>query len=218
MALRGGADLALSTRFLAARREGQGWRVSTDGGEIRCSVIVNAAGAWADPVARACGLDPIGIAPLRRTVIQLRCAGMPDDFPLVIDLAGRFYFKPAGPGRLWLSPHDETPDDPRDVAPDELDVAIAIDRFESVVDWRVEAVERKWAGLRSFARDRLPVYGLDPEMAGLFWYAGQGGFGIQTAPAAARLAAALLLDHAPDPSVAAIDPALYLPGRATLAG
>jgi D-arginine dehydrogenase len=212
-AQRRGVELALSTRFLSARREGQGWHVSTDRGEIACSVIVNAAGAWADPVARACGLAPLGVAPLRRTVIQLRASGMPEEFPLVIDLAGRFYFKPAGTDRLWLSPHDETPDDPRDVAPDELDVAIAIDRFESVVDWRIEAVERKWAGLRSFAPDRLPVYGFDPRTPGFFWFAGQGGFGMQTAPAAALIGAALLLGAPLPAPVAAIDTGAYAPDR-----
>ena len=212
-AQRAGVTLALGTRFLSARREGQGWLVRTDKGEIRCATIVNAAGAWADPVARASGLDPLGIAPYRRTVIQLRCGGMPEDFPLVIDLDGRFYFKPAGAGRLWLSPHDETPDDPRDVAPDELDVAIAIDRFESVVDWRVEAVERKWAGLRSFAPDRLPVYGFDLRVPGFFWFAGQGGFGMQTAPAAALIGAALLLGEPLPAPVAGIATGTYAPDR-----
>jgi D-arginine dehydrogenase len=112
-----------------------------------------------------------------------------------------------------LSPHDEEPSDPCDAAPEELAVAEAVDRFERVVDWRVEAVERRWAGLRSFAPDRLPVYGFDPRAAGFFWFAGQGGFGIQTAPAAARLAAALVLGEEPDPMVAHIDPAIFSPAR-----
>ena len=133
--------------------------------------------------------------------------------PHVADLSGDFYFKPEAGGKLWLSPHDETAVDPADVQPEELDVAIAIDRLEQVVEWTVAAVERKWAGLRSFAPDRLPVYGLDPRVPGLFWCAGQGGFGIQTAPAAAMLAAALLLGRTPDPLVAALDPADYAPDR-----
>jgi D-arginine dehydrogenase len=127
---------------------------------------------------------------------------------LVIDASERFYFKPETGGRLWLSPHDETPCEPCDCAPEEIDVARAIDRLERVVDWRVAAVERKWAGLRSFAPDRLPVYGFSDSDRGFFWFAGQGGFGIQTAPAAARLAAALLLGTAPE-----IDPAPYRPAR-----
>ena len=126
--------------------------------------------------------------------------------PLIIDAAGRFYFKPEAGGRLWLSPHDETPTDPCDCAAEEIDVALAIDGLERILDWRVERVERSWAGLRSFAPDRLPVYGFAE--AGFFWCAGQGGFGIQTAPAAAKLAAALLLGRTPE-----IDPAPYRAAR-----
>ena len=92
-------------------------------------------------------------------------------------------------------------------------MAIAIDRFETVVDWQVEAVERRWAGLRTFAPDRLPVYGFDTDMPGFFWCAGQGGFGIQTAPAGALLAASLLLGQAPDAAISGIDAARYAPSR-----
>ena len=135
------------------------------------------------------------------------------DLPLVNDSAGTFYFKGEGDSSVWLSPHDEIETDPCDAAPEEIDIATAIDRFEGVVDWPVERVERSWAGLRSFAPDRLPVYGFDPDVPGFFWAAGQGGFGIQSAPAAARLAASMLLGEAPDPTVAHIDPALYSPAR-----
>ncbi len=116
---------------------------------------------------------------------------------------GNFYFKGESDRSIWLSPHDEIETDPCDAAPEEIDIATAIDRFEGVVDWPVERVERSWAGLRSFAPDRSPVYGFDPEVAGFFWCAGQGGFGIQTSPAAGKLAASLLLGEQPDPSVAA---------------
>ncbi len=102
---------------------------------------------------------------------------------------------------------------PRDVAPEELDVALAIDRFMAVVDWRIEAVEHKWAGLRSFAPDRLPVYGADPRVPGFLWFAGQGGFGIQTAPAAALIGAALALGTDMPAQVAGIDAAAYAPER-----
>lgn len=215
-ALRGGAEFVLGTRFVSARQDGTGWRVRTDADEIACAIIVDAAGAWADSVAAACGLGPLGVAPLRRTVVQLRCGNMPDDFPLVVDLNGQFYFKPEGSGRLWATPHDETPDTARDVVAEEIDIAVAVERFRSVVDWPIEAVERKWAGLRSFAPDRLPIYGFDSRArARFFWFAGQGGFGIQTAPAAALLGAALLLDDTKPAPVAAIDEALYTPDRLT---
>ncbi|MBN8829256.1 MAG: FAD-binding oxidoreductase [Sphingomonadales bacterium] len=212
-ARRGGAELRVATRLFEARREGDCWTVETSDGTIHCGIIVDAAGAWADEVARCCGIGALGITPYRRTVVQLRCPQAPAHFPLVAGLDGTFYFKSEGAGRLWLSPHDETPDTPRDVAPEELDVALAIDRFSQVVDWRIEAVEHKWAGLRSFAPDRLPVYGFDPRVPGFFWFAGQGGFGIQTAPAAALIGAALLLEEALPAAVSAIDPAVYAPQR-----
>ena len=115
--------------------------------------------------------------------------------------------------RVWLSPHDEIDSDPCDAAPDEIDVALAIERFREVVDWPIEAVERRWAGLRSFAPDRLPVYGFDPTVPGFFWCAGQGGFGIQTSPAAAMLAAALLLERRSSTALAHIDAAMFSPAR-----
>ena len=172
-------------------------------------MLVNAAGAWADEVAALAEVPPLVITPYRRTVVQLRTAPAPPaELPLVLDLGGQFYFKPEA-GKLWLSPHDEAPSPPCDAAPEELAVAEAIDRFEGVVDWQIERVEHKWAGLRSFAPDRLPVYGFDPGHPRFFWCVGQGGFGIQTAPAAADLAARLLLGEAPG----TVDPAPFLPGR-----
>jgi D-arginine dehydrogenase len=212
-ALRGGLAVRLSTALLAARRVEDGWEVETSMGPVRCGTIVNAAGAWADEVAGRAGLGALGITPYRRTVVQLRCPDAPPFFPLVADFAGSFYFKSEGAGRLWLSPHDETPDMPRDVAPEEYDVALAIDRFTQVVDWPIAAVEHEWAGLRSFAPDRLPVYGFDPRVPGFFWFAGQGGFGIQTAPAAALIGVALLLGDALPGPVAHIDAGLYAPDR-----
>ena len=214
LARQAGAELRVRHLLLAAERVGEGWRLDFgSAGEVRADVLVDAAGAWADTVAEMAGAHPLGIAPLRRTVAQLRVEPAPPvDLPLVLDLSGQFYFKPEH-GRLWLSPHDETPSAPCDAAPEELDVALAIDRFEKVVDWRIAALERKWAGLRSFAPDRLPVYGFDPRRAGFFWFAGQGGFGIQTAPAAARLAAQLLLGHDRDAMTERLDAAMYSPGR-----
>ena len=147
-------------------------------------------------------------------MVQLRVgrAGL-RDLPLVDDSDGNFYFKGEGDSTIWLSPHDEIPTDPCDAAPEEIDIATAIHRLEQVVDWPIERVERSWAGLRSFAADRLPVYGFDTDASGFFWCAGQGGFGIQTSPAAAKLAAALLLGEEPDPMVAHIDPAAFSPRR-----
>jgi len=130
----------------------------------------------------------------------------------VLDIGGSFYFKPES-GRLWLSPHDEEPSAPCDAAPEELAVAEAIDRFERAVDWKILAVERKWAGLRSFAPDRCPVYGNDARCDGFAWFAGQGGYGIQTSPAAARLTAQLLLGLERDVMTESLDESLYDPSR-----
>ncbi len=210
-----GVTLVCSAPLRSATRDGGRWRIEagdTDG--FDAALLVDAAGAWADPVAEIAGATPLGIRPFRRTVAQLRVApAVPDDLPLVLDAAGRFYFKPEAGGRLWLSPHDESVAPAADAAAEEIDVATAIDRMAAVVDWRVERVERAWAGLRSFAPDRLPVYGFDAAVPGFFWFAGQGGFGIQTAPAAAKLGAALVLGAAPDAMVAGIDAARYAPGQ-----
>jgi D-arginine dehydrogenase len=210
-----GGLVRIDAKLASACQEGDGWAARLgDGSTISASVIVNAAGAWADDVARACGVRPLGISPKRRTMVQLRVArsGL-RDLPLVNDADGTFYFKGEGQSSIWLSPHDEIPSDPCDAVPDEIDVATAIDRFESVVNWPVERVERSWAGLRSFAPDRLPLYGFDSDAPGFFWCAGQGGFGIQTSPAAAKMAAALLLDSERDPMIATIDAEVFSPSR-----
>ena len=112
---------------------------------------------------------------------------------LAIDVDEEFYFKPES-GLLLGSPADETPVPPSDVQPEELDVALAIDRIERAARFRVLRVPRRWAGLRTFAPDRTPVVGMEETVPGFFWLAGQGGYGIQTAPALARTAASLLVD------------------------
>ena len=210
-----GGEVRTDSRLQSASRSEGLWRLQLEGGDSLCApIIVDSAGAWADDVARMCGVAPIGIQPKRRTIVQLRVGqGGLRDLPLVDDAAGTFYFKGEGDRTIWLSPHDEIDSDPCDAAPEEMDVALAIDRFEKVVDWPIEAVERKWAGLRSFAPDRVPVYGFEPDVPDFFWCAGQGGFGIQTAPAAAKMAAGVLLGEPPDPMVAHIDAAAFSPAR-----
>jgi len=196
----------------SARRSGDSWLAETNGGDIAAGIIVNAAGAWADQVAEQSGLPGIALEPRRRTVVQLRVgrSGL-RDLPLVTDLHASFYFKGEGDNAVWVSPLDETLVGPCDAAPEEIDVAIAIDRFCHAVDWPVEAVERKWAGLRSFAPTRAMQFGFDPLEPCFFWCAGQGGMGIQTAPAASLLCATLIRGEPLSPELAGIHPKDFAP-------
>ena len=212
VARKNGVQLLCNAPLNSARFTNGRWSINAGGSQYTARILINAAGAWADVVAQMADVKPIGITPYRRTIMQLavKPAASPD-LPLVVGLDGSFYFKPEAGGRLWLSPHDEIATEPCDAAPEEFDVALAIDRFQQVVDWQITRLERKWAGLRSFAPDRLPVIGRDPDMPEFFWLAGQGGFGIQTAPAVAAMAAALLLDRAHSvPNANATD---YAPNR-----
>ena len=212
-AKRAGAELLTSAGATAIRRNGGDWVVSTPAGEFGAGAIVNASGAWADVVAEMAGVQGIGIQPLRRTIVVTEVRPeAPADLPVVMDAGGSLYFKPDG-GRLWISPHDETPDIPHDVQPDEMDMAIALDRFEHMCDWPIRRLASKWAGLRNFAPDRLPVLGPDPDEPGFHWCVGQGGWGIQTAPAASAITAALILGEPVAPEYAAIDTAPYRAAR-----
>ena len=206
-ARRRGATLHLRWRLAQAERRAGAWHLHADSGErLQAAVLVDAAGAWADQVADRAGVSPLGLTPLRRTVVQLRLGRRIDPAgPLVLALDESLYWKPVGPERIWLSPSDESLSEPCDAAPEEIDVATALDRFSRMVDWPVVAVERRWAGLRTFAPDRAPVIGWDRASDGFFWLAGQGGWGIQTAPAASDLAARVLLGEA--------EPGRYDPAR-----
>ncbi len=212
---RAGGEVRADAALRSASRSGDFWEADTAAGPIRASILVDAAGAWADDVAIRCGVAPIGLQPMRRTVVQLRVGrtGL-RDLPLVTDLHDSFYFKGEGDNSIWVSPLDETPVDPCDAAPEEIDVATAIDRFQKAVDWPVEAVERKWAGLRTFAPDRVMKFGFDAEAPGFFWCVGQGGMGIQTAPAASLLCATLIRGEPLPEELAGIDPADFAPGGA----
>ena len=159
-------------------------------------MVVNAAGAWADEVAGLAGVRPIGLVPKRRTAITFDAPEGADlsIWPELDDIGEEFYLKPET-GRLLGSPADETPVPPQDVQPEELDVAIAVDRIERATTLKIGRVTHQWAGLRSFVADRGPVVGMDGEAEGFFWLAGQGGAGIQTAPGISALAEALLVGH-----------------------
>ena len=173
------------------------WEIRAGDDRHRAGVIVNAAGAWADEIGVLAGARPIGLVPLRRTVIIFEPPDGVDiaDWPCLIDADEAFYLKPEG-ARLLASPCDETPFAPCDVTPDELEVALAADRVMRATTLEIRHIQHRWAGLRSFVADRAPVIGMDLEVPGLCWLAGQGGSGIMTAPSAARAAASLIVDGA----------------------
>lgn len=202
-----GTRVATGVAIRSLKREGGEWRVTTQDGDLRARVVVNAAGAWADQVAVLAGAAALGIQPFRRTAVLVDAAGHDDvaDWPLVLDIDERFYFKPFG-NQLMVSPADETPCEPQDAQPEDIDVAIAVDRLETATRLPVRRIAGKWAGLRSFAPDRTPVVGFDRDREGLFWLAGQGGYGIQTAPALARIAADLIAGRDDVAHAAALSP------------
>jgi len=168
------------------------WQVRTQSETFAAPVLIDAAGAWADEVARLAGVAPMGLQPMRRTALLIDAPAGHSiaAWPIAFDISETVYFKPDA-GKLLLSPADETPSPPCDAQPDDYDVAVAVDRFEQATGLVVARVQHKWAGLRTFARDRTPVVGFDSHAPGFFWLAGQGGYGIQTSPALSRLAAAL---------------------------
>jgi len=185
------------------------WTVKGNREEVCAPILINAAGAWADVIAKAAGLNPIGLSPKRRTAILVDADDSWANWPLTIDIDEGFYFKPDA-GQLLISPADETLSEPCDAQPDELDIAIAIDRVQQIADIPVRRVNHKWAGLRTFAPDKSFVIGFDPRASGFFWCAGQGGYGVQSAPGVARLAKQLclgnLVDNAHSDLVALVAP------------
>ena len=203
-----GAELVTARPVQELSREAGMWRVQVADATHVAPVVVDAAGAWGDVVARAAGVAPVGLRPLRRTamVIDAPDGMQPADWPAAIAADESFYFRPEG-GRLLLSPADETPSEPCDAQPDEWDVAVAVDHFERAIGRPVARVLRRWAGLRVFTDDRTPVVGFAPDAPGFFWFVGQGGYGIQMAEGLARAGAALacaealpasLLEHGVD--------------------
>jgi D-arginine dehydrogenase len=187
-----GAELVTDAEVLALDRRDGLWCARTKAGEFRAPVVINAAGAWADVVAGLAGARKIGLQPKRRTVIVFDAPIGLDmaKYPIAADCGEQFYFKPES-GRVLASPADETPVEPQDVQPEEIDIALVVDRVEQASTLRVERIVRRWAGLRSFVKDKNPVVGFAPDAQGFFWLAGQGGYGIQTSYAMGLTAASL---------------------------
>ena len=199
-----GGALITNADVIAIGRQGGDWKIETPQGRMRAPIVVNAGGAWADTLGEMAGLATLGLRPLRRTALIVAAPeGLrPDAWPLTVDVDEQFYLKPDA-GRLLISPADETLSPPCDAQPDEMDVAICVDRIETAFDLQIRRIENKWAGLRSFLPDGNPVAGYDADGAGFFWLAGQGGYGIQSAPAMAKAAAALIAGRALPEDIAA---------------
>ena len=213
---RRGGRIVTDAEVRALARDNGVWTATIAAGQFSAPVVLDAAGAWCDVLAGRAGLPPIGLVPKRRTALTIAPPADIDTsaWPMTLDIAETFYFKPDA-GRLLVSPADETPIEPCDVQPDELDVAIAIDRLMQATTIEVTRVERKWAGLRSFVADKTTVCGFDPLADGFFWLAGQGGYGIQTAEAMARCAVSLIDGGGLPADIAAkgLDAAVLSPAR-----
>ncbi len=192
-------------KFLASHpvsrldRSGGVWTVTAGAQQFQAPIVVNAAGAWVERIAGMAGLASLGIEPLRRTALTI---DPPDhveirNWPEMVDADEDFYFKPDA-GQIMISPADETPSEPCDAQPEDFDVATGIYRFEQATGLDIRRVNHSWAGLRTFAPDRVFVAGFDPRSEGFFWLAGQGGYGVQSSPAMARLTRFLVTGVAPE--------------------
>lgn len=212
-----GAVLRLNAEVTALERKGDLWTIRLKDGEtVEAANIVNASGAWADVLAGLAGARPVGLVPKRRTAFTFDAPPGVDisKMPMAIDFDETWYIKPEV-GQFLASPADETPSEPCDAQPEEMDIAIAVDRIETGTTLEIRRIKNKWAGLRSFVADKNLVAGYDPRVEGFFWLAGQGGYGIQTGYAAGQLAASLALGKGLPKDVAelGVTEAALSPGR-----
>ncbi|WP_419901537.1 NAD(P)/FAD-dependent oxidoreductase [Kiloniella sp.] len=205
-----GGETVMAAKAIEITKQDNYWNVKTPAGAFIAPIIVNAAGAWADEIAQLAGVTPVGLVPMRRSAAILPAPNGFDvtQWPLVVSASETWYFKPEA-GKLMVSPAEEIPVEPHDAWVDDLVLAEGLNRFEKAVTIPVTRVERSWAGLRNFVKDRTPVVGFSPDPDGFFWLAGQGGYGVQTSPALSCLTADLMFGRKPQLSseiVAALDP------------
>ena len=188
-----GGHVEYDAEVTAITRNGGTWSVQTSKGDFESPIVVNAAGAWGDKIAQLAGVAPVGLKPLRRTVFTFDApAGVaPNSWPFVYDTAEQFYFKLEN-GIILASTFDEVESPPCDAWPEDYDVALGIDRILNVTTLDIRSLKNKWAGLRTFARDREMVVGEAPDASGFYWVAGHGGIGLMTAPGVAQALASLI--------------------------
>lgn len=192
MKARGGA-LLTQAKVVALHTDSMGWHLETEKGNFHCEMVVNAAGAWADEIGEKAGAKKRELAPLKRTALLFDpgSAWSTEKWPMTLDVEEEFYFKPES-GVILASPADEELVQPQDARAGDYAIALAIDRLERATKFNISKIQHKWAGLRSFVPSRTPIAGFDDEVSGFFWLAGQGGYGIKTAPAMAKYSASLL--------------------------
>jgi D-arginine dehydrogenase len=200
------ARIELRTRVTGIVQDGGGWVVTTPGGSYSGRVLVNAAGAWVDEIARMAGVAPLGMTPLRRSMARIPAPGGHDvsHWPMIFGPGEAWYAKPDA-GALIVSPAEEDPAPPHDAWADDMVLAEGLARYEAMVTEPVTRLLSRWAGLRTFAPDRVPVIGWDRVAQGFFWLAGQGGYGFQTCPAAAQLVGDLVGGRAPEVRAGLVD-------------
>ncbi|MEJ8475646.1 NAD(P)/FAD-dependent oxidoreductase [Roseibium algae] len=214
LARRNGAEFIPKAPVTAMKRANGIWQVETPKGQFTAPIVINAAGAWADQIAGLAGMLPVGLSALRRSaaIVSPPCSDDISSWPLLVSAAEDWYVKPDA-GKFMVSPADEDPVEAQDAWPEDMVLAEGIYRAEQAVDLQVTRIEHSWAGLRTFAPDRTPVVGFSPEQDGFFWLAGQGGYGVQTAPALSQLTADLCLHRTSLLSAAvleALDPGRFL--------
>lgn len=194
---RAGGSIATTRRVDAAQRTKDGWVIETTSGPVAADLVINASGAWGDRVGATAGIAPVGLTPKRRTAFMVNSPfDESETWPLIADAGHAWYANPDGP-QFLCSPADETPSEPCDAKPEELDIAMAIDRINAATTLDIRSVASSWAGLRTFTSDQSMVIGPDPDEPTFFWCVGQGGTGIQTSPGAGRLVADLAIGGAP---------------------
>lgn len=203
-------EIFLESKVTTLVNRHQCWQVDTASGRFSAPLIINAAGAWSDQVAASANLEPVGMMPLKRSAAVIKADGYDDvdRWPLVLGISENWYAKPQS-GMLIVSPADEQAVEPHDAWPEDIVLAEGLHRLGQFMDISVRRIESSWAGLRTFARDRNPVVGFSEQSEGFFWLAGQGGYGIQTAPVLAKLACDMIMGEAdqwPSDLVAALAP------------
>ncbi|MEY4900425.1 MAG: hypothetical protein RI895_847 [Actinomycetota bacterium] len=215
-----GGEIKRSEKVISLSREAGIWKIGTSAGNTyNAPIVINATGAWGDEVAKLAGVTQCGLVPKVRTIFMVNSPSGEEtkDLPIVGDIDGAYYFKPEG-NQFLVLPMDQTPSAPCDASPDELEIARALDELNEATTINAKSVNSTWGGLRTFVADENPVIGFDPEAEGFFWMVGQGGYGIQTSPAVARLSAALVRQQGvPEDLISrGVQASALAPGRATL--